>query len=165
MNTRQNIAKHFSNVFFGENWTSVNLKDTLADVSWQQATTKVHDLNTIAMLVFHINYYIDPVLKVLQGGALQASDQFSFGVPDIRCEEEWTALKNKVFTEAETFATAISGLDESKLFEDFHEGKYGNFYYNLHGIIEHCHYHLGQIVIIKKIIAGLSNDDKKPVTF
>jgi hypothetical protein len=30
--------------------------------------------------------------------------------------------------------------------------KYGNYYRNLHGIIEHTHYHLGQIVLIKKLL-------------
>lgn len=65
MNPIQQIAKHFRDVHFGGNWTSVNLKDTLADINWQQATTKVHDLNTIAVLVFHVNYYVSPVLKVL----------------------------------------------------------------------------------------------------
>jgi len=32
------------------------------------------------------------------------------------------------------------------------EEKYGNYYRNFHGIIEHCHYHLGQIVLIKKML-------------
>ena len=34
--------------------------------------------------------------------------------------------------------------------EFFHE-KYGNYYRNLHGVIEHAHYHLGQIALIKKM--------------
>ena len=42
----QQIAKHFREVYFGDNWTAVSLKDTLTDVSWQQAVTKVHNLNT-----------------------------------------------------------------------------------------------------------------------
>jgi hypothetical protein len=46
----------------------------------------------------------------------------------------------------------IEQLPETKLWEDFWGEKYGNFYRNFHGIIEHGHYHLGQIVLIKKII-------------
>ena len=65
MNLSQQIAKHFREVHFGGNWTSVNLKDSLAGINWQQAATKVHSFNTIATLVFHINYYISEVLKVL----------------------------------------------------------------------------------------------------
>ena len=35
------IAKHFREIHFGENWTSSNLKDNLDKVTWQQATTQV----------------------------------------------------------------------------------------------------------------------------
>jgi hypothetical protein len=52
MNLTAQIAKHFRDVHFGGNWTSVNLKETLTDVTWQQATTKIYSLNTIATLVF-----------------------------------------------------------------------------------------------------------------
>ncbi|HHH49569.1 MAG TPA: DUF1572 domain-containing protein, partial [Saprospiraceae bacterium] len=48
------IAKHFSTFHFGGNWTDVNLRDTLEDVTWQQATTQVYSFNTIATLVFHL---------------------------------------------------------------------------------------------------------------
>lgn len=65
MNSTKQIAKHFRDVHFGGNWTFVNLKDTLADITWQEAITKYKDLNTIATLVFHSNYYVNPVLKVL----------------------------------------------------------------------------------------------------
>ena len=57
MKTTQQLAKHFRDVHFGGNWTFVNLKDTLADISWQEATAKHLDFNTIANLLFHINYY------------------------------------------------------------------------------------------------------------
>ena len=32
--------------------------------------------------------------------------------------------------------------------------KYGTYYRNFHGLIEHAHYHLGQIVLIKKLVAA-----------
>lgn len=146
------IAKHFRDVHFGGNWTSVNLKDTLADVTWQQAVTPVHNLNTIAVLVFHVNYYVSAVLKVLEGEPLNASDKYSFDLPAITSEDDWQKLVTKALTAAELFAQQIERLDELKLFEDFTDPKYGNYYRNLHGIIEHTHYHLGQISLIKKIL-------------
>jgi len=33
-------------------------------------------------------------------------------------------------------------------------GKYGNYFRNIVGVIEHIHYHLGQIVLIKKILVS-----------
>ena len=152
MNTPKQIAKHFREVHFGGNWTFVNLKDTLSDVTWLEATTKYQDFNTIATLLFHINYYVNPVAKVLQGEPLNASDKFSFDCPTITSQEEWEHLVQKALDEAEQFANEIEKLEESKLFEVFSEEKYGNYFRNLFGIIEHTHYHLGQIALIKKLI-------------
>jgi hypothetical protein len=152
MNTTQQLAKHCRDVHFGGNWTFVNLKDTLADITWQEATTQYQDSNTIATLLFHINYYINPVARVLQGEPLNASDKFSFDCPTITSQEEWEHLIQKALDEAEQFAKEIEKLEESKLFEVFSEEKYGNYFRNLLGIIEHTHYHLGQIALIKKMI-------------
>lgn len=152
MNLPAQLAKHLRDVFFGGNWTSVNLRDSLANITWQQANSKIHSLNTILALVYHINYYISAVTKVLQGEPLVASDKFSFDHPSIQSEEEWQQLLDETWKDAENFAYWIEQLSESKLWEDFEGGKYGNYYRNIQGIIEHSHYHLGQIVLIKKLL-------------
>jgi uncharacterized damage-inducible protein DinB len=152
MHTPTQIAKHLREIHFGVNWTWSNLKDNLADVSWQQATTKVHDFNTIAALVYHINYFVAAVLKVLQGGPLDAKDIYSFDHPPIQSQEDWQKLLDKTWADAENAAKLIEQMPEENLWETFSEEKYGNYYRNLHGIIEHSHYHLGQIVLIKKIL-------------
>jgi uncharacterized damage-inducible protein DinB len=151
MNLSKQIAKHFREVHFGGNWTSVNLKGSLTGVTWQQATTKAHSFNTIAALVYHINYYVSGVLKVLQGGTLDIKDIYSFDHPDIRSQEDWEKLLDKTWSDAEAFANMVEQLPENKLEDIFTDEKYGTYYRNLHGIIEHSHYHLGQIVLIKKI--------------
>jgi len=146
------IAKHNRDVYFGGNWTTVNFRDTLADVTWQEATTKVYDLNTIAALVYHMTYYMEPIRKVLQGGPLVASDKASWETPAIQFEAEWKALLEKVLHEAEQLHAAIGRLEAGVLEAHFGEEKYGNYFRNLVGLSEHTHYHLGQIVIIKKVI-------------
>lgn len=153
MTFAQQIAKHLRDVYFGGNWTSVNLKDTLTGVTMQQATTQVDSLNTIVKLVYHINYYINAVSKVLQGEPLNAKDKFSFDHPAINSEDDWQNLLNKTWTDAENFAALIGQLPDSKLEETFIDEKYGTYYRNLQGIIEHTHYHLGQIVLIKKMLS------------
>ncbi|MES2689975.1 MAG: DinB family protein [Bacteroidota bacterium] len=154
MNLPVQIAKHLREVYFGGNWTASNLKEHLAGVTWQQATTKVYSFNTIATLVYHINYYVSAAIKVLQGGPLDAHDQYSFDHPPVLCEEDWTELLDRTWAEAESLAALIEQLPEQILLEDFTDKKYGNYYRNLHGIIEHAHYHLGQIALIKKMLVG-----------
>ncbi|MDQ0108709.1 putative damage-inducible protein DinB [Chitinophaga terrae (ex Kim and Jung 2007)] len=146
------LAKHFKDVHFGGNWTSVNLRDTLSDITFEEATTRVQDLNTIAVLVFHINYYVGAITRVLQGKPLTASDKFSFDLPPLHSEEEWKALVDKVLAEAEILGKEIELLEERQLYENFTDAKYGNCLRNLMGVTEHTHYHLGQISILKKLI-------------
>ena len=62
-------------------------------------------------------------------------------------------MLNKTWDDAETFASLVEQLPEAKLWEDFWGSKYGNYYRNIHGVIEHTHYHLGQIVLIKKMLS------------
>ena len=152
MNLPEQIAKHFREVFVGGNWTSVDLKNSLADISWTEATTPVHSLNTIAALVFHMNYFVSVAMKVLQGGPLVGSDKVSFDLVPIRSQEDWENLVNKTLREGEQFASLVELLPEKKLWETFADEKYGNYYYNIHGIIEHTYYHLGQIVLIRKLL-------------
>jgi uncharacterized damage-inducible protein DinB len=147
----QQIAKHFREVHFGGNWTCSNVKETLSDISWEEARKKVEPLNEIVTLVYHINYYVDAVLKVLNGGALEAKDEYSF-THGIKTAEEWNKLKEKVLHQAEEFAKKVEQLPDERLWENFTDPKYGSYYRNLHGIIEHTHYHLGQVAIIKKLI-------------
>ncbi|MBS1972929.1 MAG: DUF1572 domain-containing protein [Bacteroidetes bacterium] len=154
MDITKQIAKLLRDVYFGGNWTASNLKDNVANVTWQQAITKAYSLNTIAALVYHMDYYVCAVHKVLQGGPLDAKDKYSFDLPSIQSQEDWEELLNKIWADANNLADAVEQMPESKLWEDFAGGKYGTYYRNIHGVIEHCHYHLGQIAIIKKIIAG-----------
>jgi DinB superfamily len=153
MKVQQQIAKHFRDVHVGTNWCVSNLKESVAGITWQQATTTVHSFNTIATLVYHINYYVSAVLKVLQGQVLDAKDVYSFNNPPITSQADWEALLNKTWADAEQFAQLIEAMPEAQLWQTFTDEKYGNYYRNIHGIIEHTHYHIGQIVLIKKLLA------------
>lgn len=152
MSTSIQIAKHFKQVIFGGNWCTVSLQDTLKDVTWEQANTKVYSFNTITALTYHIGYYVTAVLKVLEGGPLEAHDKYSFDHPAVASEEEWQQLQEKIWHESTLFAGLIEKLPEEVLFRDFIDGKYGIYFRNLVGIIEHTHYHLAQIVLIKKLV-------------
>jgi hypothetical protein len=152
MNLNRQIAKHLRDVHFGGNWTVSNMKEHVAGLTWQQATTKVHTFNTIAALVYHTGYYVTAALNVLEGGPLESKDEYSFDLPPVQSQEDWERLQHSTWTEVEKLAVLIEQLPDDKLMEDFTDPKYGNYYRNFHGIIEHTHYHLGQIVLIKKLV-------------
>ena len=148
----QQIAKQFREVYYGGNWTGSNLKDAVNGVNWEQAVQKVDGLNSIAALVFHINYYVDLIIKVLESKPLEGHDKYSFNLPPIQSTNDWEDLLNTSWANAEKFVKMVEALPDEKLRDTFVVEKYGNYYRNLEGVIQHTHYHLGQIVVIKKLI-------------
>ncbi len=153
MSFSQQFAKHFRAFHFGPSLTGSSLKEALEGVSWQQATTQVDGLNTIAMLVFHINYYVGAVLKVLKGGALDAHDKYSYDMPEISSEADWQQLLSRCISDATAFADLMESMPEDQLKELMALEKYGNWFQNFLVLQEHSYYHLGQIVLIKKILS------------
>lgn len=158
MKTTQLIAKQLRDVYTDGNWTWATLKDKISNVTWQEATTQIYDINTIATLVFHINYYTHHVANALEGKEFTASDKFAFTHPPINNEKDWNQMLEGVFKDGERLARQIEHLEDEILNEFFQEEKYGSHFRNFCGIIEHFHYHLGQIVVIKKIL------DRKKIT-
>jgi hypothetical protein len=152
LTTSQQISRLFRDFLYGGNYTGVNLSNTLDGLTWDQATKKIDSFNTIAALVFHINYYVSVVSAVLEGGPLTGSDKVSYDVPPVNTQKDWEDLLNRIWNDAERFATLVEQFPEEKLNEPFANQKYGTWYRNIHGVIEHCHYHLGQIVLIKKMV-------------
>ena len=59
------LARHFREVHFGGNWTESSLKEVLFDVTNSEAITKVDSFNSIAALVYHMNYFVEAILHVL----------------------------------------------------------------------------------------------------
>jgi len=147
------MAEQFREVALRGTWIATNFKAELSEVDWKQATTKIGDLNTIAALSFHINYYVAGVLQVLEGGALDIRDKYSFDQPPIESEADWQQLLDKMWSDAERFAEAVEKLPEATLFAGFVDEKYGNYFRNIQGMIEHSYYHLGQIVLLKKLLS------------
>lgn len=155
MDLNQQLADQFREVYLSGTWVATtNLKKELSDVTWEEATTRVDDLNTLADLAFHLNYYVAGVTRVLEGGPLDIRDKYSFDAPPIRSREDWEERLAELWRNGEQFARLVEAMPEEKLWADFADPKYGNNYRNIQVIVEHSYYHLGQIVLIKKLLRG-----------
>ncbi|WP_374458427.1 DUF1572 domain-containing protein [Chryseobacterium taeanense] len=154
MSTTLQLAKRFREVVLDGLWiANTNFKHQLSDVTWEQAITKIGSLNTIAMLTFHIDYYIAGLVHVFEGGDLKIRDKYSFDLPPLESQQQWEDLLNKLWNDAERFATLLEQMPDSKMDEGFVDEKYGTYLRNIDGMIEHCYYHLGQITLIKKLLS------------
>ena len=147
------LANRFREVILNGKWVAnTNFKEQVSNVTLDDATKKIGSLNTIALLTFHIHYYVAGVLKVLEGGSLEISDKFSFDIKPNFSKDDWELLKSNLWNDAERFATLVEQIPDSKLNDVFVDAKYGTYRRNIDGMIEHCYYHLGQIVLIKKLL-------------
>lgn len=147
------IANRLREIFFNGYWiANTNYRDQLEKITWQQAIHQVENLNTIAAITYHINYYLAGILTVFNGGLLEIKDQYSFDLPPIHSEADWNKLASELFDNASVFAIAVEKMPDKKLNEIFVNEKYGTYLRNIEAVIEHSYYHLGQIVLIKKLI-------------
>lgn len=153
MSTAQQLANRLQEVYLNGTWiANTNWQDQLNQTSYEQATQQVDSLNTIAALTYHITYYLQGVLNVLEGGDLEIKDKYSFDCPTLENEDDWNILRADLTTTAKHFVEAVSQLTQTELNSNFVDPKYGTYARNLEAIIEHSYYHLAQVVILRKII-------------
>ena|ERR1700759_5391407 len=152
MNILDAIAAHINDVYNGENWTDVSIADTIKDVSWQRAQQQtIGSKNTIASLLHHIYYWNRIMLERVKGNNPSVPNTNGFDVNELKNENDWNALKETTRQSFIKLADAVKNFPQEKLFETSPTGK-SSYYKNLQGIVEHAHYHLGQMVILKKLL-------------
>ncbi|MBT8305268.1 MAG: DinB family protein [Bacteroidia bacterium] len=153
MENAQQLASRVREVLLDGTWiANTNYKDQIFHVSFEEAAHKVASLNTIALLTFHINYYVAGVLNVFENGILDIRDKYSFDMPPLNNSEDWDKLRNTLISNSKKLAIHIEAMTEAQLNANFVDQKYGNYRRNIEGLIEHSYYHLGQISLIKKLI-------------
>jgi hypothetical protein len=154
------LAIRLREVFLEGKWiANTNYKEQLLSLSWEEAIHKVDPLNNIALLTFHVNYYLKGLLHVMNGGRLEIRDAFSFDLPEIKAEADWSNLVTELLSNARLFSDKVEQMAEEILDQVFVEEKYGNYARNIEAIIEHSYYHLGQISLLKKIITNRKSQD------
>ncbi|MBV9962916.1 MAG: DinB family protein [Parafilimonas sp.] len=139
-------------VYEGNNWTDVNIAGTIEDVSCQQAQQKtVASQNTIAALLHHLYYWNGIMMQRANGENPSIPAANGFDVDELKNENDWNDLKEKTHQSFIELANAVTNFPEEKLNETSPTGR-SSYYKNFQGIVEHAHYHLGQMVMIKRLL-------------
>jgi len=154
MKNTAEIANRFREIILNGTWVAnTNYKNQLENLDFKIAVSPIQKLNTISVLAQHIHYYISGINTVLKGGTLDIKDKFSFDFPAINSQQEWKTFLNKFWNDTEEFAKLVEQMPDEKLNEIFVDEKYGTYKRNIDAMIEHSYYHLGQIVLLKKLLA------------
>jgi hypothetical protein len=162
MRVTELIAQSIIDVYEGENWTEVNIKKTLQDVTVQEANSETAaSTNTIATLLHHLTYWNRVMIQRIIGIVVVVPDANGFDMSAIHTEEEWDLLKEDSVRSAHELATAVISFDENLLTSPILP-EHASAYKNLQGSCEHIHYHLGQIVILKQLIRSTTRPKLDP---
>ena len=153
MKRTEQLARRCREVILNGTWiANTNYKDQLESIDWVMAVAKSDSHNTISVLAQHIHYYVKGIKNVFNGGSLDIRDKYSFDFAAIKSEKEWKAFLIDFWNDTENLAIMIEQLADEKLDSSFVDEKYGTYQRNIEGMIEHSYYHLGQIVLIKKVL-------------
>jgi len=146
------IAQHITDVHEGNNWTGKDITSVLRDVTFTEATTQTAaSVNTIAALLQHLTYWNRIMVQRIAGIKVAVPDTNGFDVPAPQNEKSWELMKDDNISSARDLADAIRNFDGAKLQDPILSG-YSTAYKNLQGSVEHIHYHLGQMVILKNLL-------------
>ncbi|RUT69163.1 DinB family protein [Flavobacterium cupreum] len=152
MSENKRISNLYQSIYNGEPWLEVTLDDTLKNVSAEQAYRKINpNLNTIWEIVNHLIQWRRNILRRVQGETVTTPDHNYF-VPVLDSSEAaWEQSLQSLAKSQELWSAFFEDFKDSDL-EKIYPGNNQTYYEHIHGIIQHDVYHLGQIVILKKLL-------------
>jgi uncharacterized damage-inducible protein DinB len=137
-------------------WHGPALKELLADVSAARAAARpIEGAHSIWELVLHVAAWQNAVAGRLggEGGGpwreLQLSDAEDFPPVTDTSESAWRRALETLERSTRLLLEVTHGLTDEQL-EKTVPGKNYSAYFMLHGAVQHCLYHAGQIAILKK---------------
>lgn len=147
------LAQRLEELFLNGRWiANTNYQEELGLANWTLASRQHPNLNSIVKLTFHIWYYLQGINTYFKTGILEIKDQFSFDAEAIQDEQAWNDLKIDFLKNAVQLIDSVRALNPQQLEADFFDPRYGNYRRNIDGMLEHAYYHLGQLVLLRKLI-------------
>lgn len=151
MNEYKTIEKLIADHYNGTPWIEVNLLQTLQEINAETAAKKINNLNTIWQIVYHLICWRETLIKRLNDENVPSPENnFIEPVKDTSAKA-WNAILKRLQQSQNEIIKYLRHLKD-KPDEIMLQGKFTR-YELLQGILQHDVYHLGQIVIINKMIA------------
>lgn len=146
------ISKLFSDLYDGSPWIGVNFMDTLSSLPAEKAYKRVMpQWNTIWEITNHIISWRLNVLRRVQGEVIKTpSHNYILPVKN-PTDKEWQKTLKQLKESQDRWIAFLMDFN-SKGFENVYPNNQMTYYEHMQGIIQHDAYHLGQIVIMAKVV-------------
>jgi uncharacterized damage-inducible protein DinB len=152
-NESERIADQLKRAFDGEAWHGPSLKEALDGVTAPLAIARpIRDAHSIWELLTHIAGWEGVVIRRLNGEAVSEPAEGDFpAVPAEATEDAWAALIARVFEAHGGLVAQMAALTETDLRRRIEDKPYPAWMM-AHGSVGHALYHVGQIVLLKKLL-------------
>jgi uncharacterized damage-inducible protein DinB len=145
------LASQLRRSYEGTAWHGPSLRELLEGVTAERAAAKpVPGAHSVWELVNHIEAWERTALTTLQGQSyVSITGEEDWPPVHETTAEAWQAALERLQSTSSKLVDAIRSTDDAKL-NDMVAGKEFNYYFLLHGIVQHNLYHAGQIAILKR---------------
>jgi uncharacterized damage-inducible protein DinB len=151
MKETQRIIQLFEKGYNGSPWIDVNLVDVLQEITPSQAIRKLYpDANSIWEITNHIISWRENVLERMQGVEVDTPGHNYF-VPITKGASDWPTTLKKLEASQKEWIAFLKKMEESAL-DTLYKPNKMNYYEHIQGILQHDVYHLGQIVMLTKLM-------------
>jgi uncharacterized damage-inducible protein DinB len=147
---RQGIIELLRRAFDGAAWHGPSLMKILRQVQVSELNLRIADSHNIIELVEHLSAWRRFTIEKLRGNTtFELAEDRNF--PQITPNEDsWQIALIQLESTQVQLIELLEQTDDSRL-EQIVEGRTYSYYILLHGLIHHDIYHLGQIVLLRKI--------------
>jgi uncharacterized damage-inducible protein DinB len=144
------IAEQLRRAFEGDAWHGPAVLELLEDVDAATAAGKpLAETHSIWELVLHIAVWDATACRRLAGETTQPTGVGNFPIVPSPTEAAWRRAVSAAKRTHELLVRTVKALPDARLRERVPGKKY-DFYFMLHGVVQHELYHAGQIAILKK---------------
>lgn len=150
MNEQERLSKLLKDHFNGEPWIDVQIIGALKGLKAKDAAKHIHGLNAIWQIVHHMSCWRETILQRVQGKIIPSPPDNYFVAINDTSSKAWTAAISRLkMAQKDLLSYLAKNTDDP----DQHPGN-GNYsrYELIQGILQHDAYHLGQIVLIRKML-------------
>lgn len=152
MKESERISKLFEDLYNGNPWIEVTIVGTLKNISAKHASKKIFpDRNSIWQIVNHMTSWRENVLLRVQGNEIQAPNNNYFMEITDTSEAAWEKALERLDNSQKQWTGFLKSFSESQ-FDTIYPPNKMNYYEHIHGILHHDAYHLGQIVLLSKLV-------------
>ncbi|RYY68008.1 MAG: DinB family protein [Chitinophagaceae bacterium] len=149
MNENNRLKKLLADHFDGEPWIEVQILASLQGLTARDAAKNIQGLNSIWQIVHHMRCWRETLLRRLQGEQIPSPDNNYFEAIPVVSEKHWMEALEKLTRSQQALLHYLStdiDMDEKP------PGSVYSRYELLQGVLQHDAYHLGQVILIRKLL-------------